>query len=83
MPIVPGYNDFRDDIERTGRLLAGIGTLVRVRLLPYHSMAGCKYAAAGMTNTMPVAETPDIGRLEQIAGTLATFLSRKIPVFFR
>jgi len=83
MPIVPGYNDFPEDIEQTGCLLAGIRTLVRVRLLPYHAMAGNKYAAAGMTNTMPVAETPDIGRLEQIAGTLTTFLHRGIPVVFR
>ena len=83
MPIVPGYNDYQEDIEQTGRLLAGIETLIRVRLLPYHAMAGNKYAAVGMTNTMPVAETPDIGRLDQIAGTLGTFLTRGVPVVFR
>lgn len=82
MPIVPGYNDFPEDIEQTGRLLAGIGTLARVRLLPYHAMAGSKYAAAGMPNTMPGTETPDIDHLKQIAGRLATFLSRELPVVF-
>ena len=80
MPIVPGYNDFPEDIERTGRLLAGIGTLVRVRLLPYHAMAGSKYTAAGMTNTMPDAETPDPERMREIAVRLGDFLPGGIPV---
>ena len=82
MPIVPGYNDFRDDIERTGRLLAGIGTLVRVRLLPYHAMAGNKYAAAGIPDTMPDVETPDTERLREIADRLAAFLPREIHVVY-
>ena len=82
MPIVPGYNDFREDIEQTGRLLAGIGTLVRVRLLPYHAMAGNKYAAAAMPDTMPDAEIPDTERLREIADSLATFLPREIPVVY-
>ena len=80
MPIVPGYNDFPEDIERTGRLLAGIDSLVRVRLLPYHAMAGNKYAAAGMPDTMPDAETPDPERLREIADMLIIFLPREIPV---
>ena len=83
IPIVPGYNDFPEDIEQTGRLLAGIVSLVRVRLLPYHAMAGSKYAAAGMTDTMPDAEPPGIDRLKQIAGTLADFLSRENYVSYR
>ena len=82
MPIVPGYNDFRDDIERTGRLLAGIGTLVLVRLLPYHAMAGNKYAAAGIPDTMPDVETPDTERLREIADRLAAFLPREIHVVY-
>ena len=82
MPIVPGCNDFPEDIEGAGRLLSEIETLIRVRLLPYHSLAGEKYAAAGMANTMPDVETPDPERLRGIAGILATFLPRGIPVFF-
>ena len=82
MPIVPGCNDFPEDIEGAGRLLSEIETLIRVRLLPYHSLAGEKYAAAGMANTMPDVETPDPERLRGIAGMLATFLPRGIPVFF-
>ena len=82
MPIVPGYNDFPEDIERTGRLLAGIDSLVRVRLLPYHAMAGNKYAAAGMPDTMPDAATPDPERLKEIAGRLTTFLPREVPVIY-
>ena len=80
MPIVPGYNDFPEDIEQTGRLLAGMETLVRVRLLAYHALAKNKYAAAGMTNTMPQTESPGPDRLREIARTLRTFLPDAVPV---
>lgn len=80
MPIVPGYNDFSDDIRETGRLLSGIRTLQRVRLLAYHSLAGEKYAAAGLENTMPRAESPTAEELERIAGLLRAHLPPDIPV---
>ena len=82
MPIVPGSNDFPEDIEQTGRLLAGIGTLVRVRLLPYHALAKNKYAAAGMTNTMPRTESPGPDRLQDIVRILGAFLPYAVPVTF-
>ena len=82
MPIVPGYNDFSDDIEKSGRLLAGIGTLKRVRLLAYHSLAGEKYAAAGLENTMPEAESPDSAELDRIAAGLKSFLPPSVPVLY-
>ena len=80
MPIVPKYNDFPEDIEQTGHLLAKINTLVRVRLLAYHSLAGEKYAAAGMPNTMPRTASPDAARLDGIARQLAAFLPSSVPV---
>ena len=83
MPIVPGYNDFPEDITQTGVLLAQIATLVRVRLLPYHSLAGNKYAAAGLPNTLPQAETPNSERLAQVADSLANYLPHGIPLLFR
>ena len=83
MPIVPGYNDFPEDIAQTGGLLAQIATLVRVRLLPYHSLAGDKYAAAGLPNTMPQAETPTSERLARVADALANYLPHGIPLLFR
>jgi len=82
MPIVPGCNDFPDDIEGAGKLLAEIGTTVRVRLLAYHSLAREKYAAAGLTDTMPAADPPDDARLADIAETLSAFLPKEIPVSF-
>ena len=82
MPIVPGCNDFTEDIISTGKLLSGMDLIVRIRLLPYHALAENKYAAAGMPDTMPDAETPDLKRLKEIADLLSGILSRPIPVEF-
>ena len=82
MPVVPTCSDFPDDAERTGRLLAELGTLVRVRLLAYHSLAGEKYAAAGMTDTLPRVPSPDTEKLSGIARVLRAFLPPEIPVSF-
>ena len=82
MPIVPGCNDFTEDIVSAAKLLSGLDSIVRIRLLPYHALAENKYAAAGMHDTMPDAETPDLKRLKEISDLLSGVLSRPIPVEF-
>lgn len=66
MPVVPGLNDSREAIEGAGRLLAEVG-VEAARLLPYHRLAGSKYAALGHENTMPDVRPPSRARMEQIA----------------
>ena len=78
MPIVPGCNDFPEDIGQAGKLLAEIETFVRVRLLAYHSWATGKYAAVGMVNTMPQVASPDEEKLREIAGRLSAFLPKTL-----
>ena len=82
MPIVPGYNDFAEDIEQTGRLLQQIKKVVKVRLLAYHPFSEEKYAAAGVVNNMPAVETPDKKHLECIAQTLESLLPSDVPVVY-
>ena len=48
IPLIPGVNDSRENIEATAGLLSGVKNLVRVELLPYHQTAGAKYSMAGM-----------------------------------
>jgi len=83
MPVVPGCNDEESEFAAAGRFLAGLPMVKSVRLLAYHAMARDKYRMCGRQDTMPEAETPGIGRLEEIAGVLTAVLPRGIPVNFK
>ena len=51
IPFVPGYND--GEIEKIAELLSSLSSVKRVRVLPYHNLAGSKYEALGKENTLP------------------------------
>lgn len=54
--VVPGRNDTPEQVAALARPLAGLDTLVRVELLPYHTLAAPKYAALGRAH--PLADVP-------------------------
>ncbi len=70
MVIIPGVNDSDRQIEAAGRLFGGLANITGVRLLAYHAMAGSKYAALGMENTLPDVEPPGAVRLTVIGKQL-------------
>jgi len=70
MPIVPGVNDGAEEIEGAARLLSEAENIAAVRLLPYHRLAGEKYASLGLANTMPNSPAPTADRLRDIADRL-------------
>lgn len=47
IPVIPGVNDDRANMEATAQLLQGAKTLDFVELLPYHTTAGAKYGMVG------------------------------------
>jgi pyruvate formate lyase activating enzyme len=47
IPLIPGVNDTRLNMEQTARLICNAKHLIRVELLPYHLTAGAKYAMLG------------------------------------
>lgn len=51
IPYVPGFND--DQIHKIAAFLKNLNHVKAVKVLPYHNYAGSKYAALGMTNTLP------------------------------
>lgn len=51
IPFVPDYND--GQIEKIAAFLKELTCVKAVKLLGYHNMAGTKYEAVGLTNTMP------------------------------
>lgn len=48
IPLIPGVNDTRENLEATASFLAGAASLLRVEILPYHKTAGAKYGMLGM-----------------------------------
>jgi pyruvate formate lyase activating enzyme len=47
IPLIPGVNDNRDNMEKTALLIRNARNLRCVELLPYHVTAGAKYSALG------------------------------------
>ena len=43
VPLIPGVNDSKANMEATAALLEGAASLERVEFLPYHKTAGAKY----------------------------------------
>lgn len=48
VPLMPGVNDSRENLEMLAERLTGAKNLVRVELLPYQQTAGAKYEMTGM-----------------------------------
>ena len=51
IPYVPQFND--NQIDKTAEFLKPLENIKAVKVLPYHNLAGLKYAALNMENTLP------------------------------
>lgn len=51
IPYVPEYNS--DQTEKIAKYLSAFKHITRIRVLPYHSNAGSKYAALNIKNSLP------------------------------
>lgn len=67
IPFVPEYND--GEIEKIAKFLEGIHCISAVKLLAYHNMAGTKYEAIGLENTMP-KNMPTTDQMKEAANKL-------------
>jgi len=56
-PLIKKYND--GECDKIGALLRGMPGITRVKVLKYHRLAGSRYAALAMENTLPDTETTD------------------------
>jgi pyruvate formate lyase activating enzyme len=72
MPIIPTVNDTRRHIDAAAELLASLDNITAVRLLPYHRLAGSKYARLDRINTLPDVEPPSPEKLQEIASWIRT-----------
>jgi pyruvate formate lyase activating enzyme len=72
LPLIPGMNDDAATLLAMGELL-GTLDLERVRVLPYHALAGGKYESLGMINRMPETKAPTDKELDHAVGILQQF----------
>ena len=47
VPLVPGFNDTREDIEAIGDFVLSLISVKEVNLLPYHELGKSKYGMLG------------------------------------
>jgi pyruvate formate lyase activating enzyme len=70
MPLVPGVNDDRRNLDEMTAFLSGT-RFRRISILPYHRIAGAKYQRLGLPDRMAGVEPHTPGRVEEVRGRLA------------
>jgi pyruvate formate lyase activating enzyme len=76
--LVPGLTDHVDDITELARFAAGLGTVERVDVLPFHQMGRYKWAQLGMPYTVSKVEPPDVETIER---TCALFRAEGLKTY--
>lgn len=75
--LVPGLTDGPSNVAGVARIVAGLGNVDRVEVLPYHDMARKKYAALGLAYPLPGTPAPTP---EQVEAAREPFRELGIPV---
>jgi pyruvate formate lyase activating enzyme len=73
IPVIPGINDDRQNIEATASFLKRIRHVTRVTLLPYHRLGESKYPRVGRNYKLNGLEPPTRERMQEIAGWICAF----------
>ena len=66
IPLVPGFNDGKEDIEKMMDFLHGLGNIPAVEILPFHSFAKSKYRRFRKEYRFEHTGEPENGQLEAI-----------------
>jgi len=74
LPLIPGVNDSREDMEAIADVLRNAPYLTGVEMLPYHQTAGAKYEMAGMRYA------PAFDTKKPAQAFTESFTSRGIPI---
>lgn len=76
VPVVPGVNDDRENLEATARFVAGLGGVEEVHLLPYHRTALSKYERLGLPYALAQTPEPTAAEMEGYAAIVRGFALR-------
>jgi pyruvate formate lyase activating enzyme len=63
--LVPGLTDDMDDLAKTAEFAAGLGTVERVEVLPFHQMGRFKWERLGLAYTLNDVEPPTVDACER------------------
>jgi len=73
VPVIPGVNDNREEIERIGAFLAQLPGIEQVELLPFHHLGAGKRASLGQDYTVRELKPPSEERMAELAQVLDRF----------
>ena len=76
IPVIPGKNDSKDNIRKTGQFAKNLKTLKRIELLPYHRYGVSTYSVIGKKYALKDLDPPS---LDQVEGLKAVLVSQGIP----
>lgn len=68
--LVPGYTDSKEDLELAAAIIKKLGNVVKVEVLPYHSMGAFKWKACGEDYPLESLNTPTPEQVEEAKKTL-------------
>jgi pyruvate formate lyase activating enzyme len=73
IPIIPGFNNDRSNIESTAEFVKSLGNVTRIDILPYNS--GGKEKSARLMTKFDIMETeiPDAKQMNMIAGIFKSY----------
>ncbi len=73
IPVIPGFNDEKANIEATGKFTASLPSVIRVDILPFNRGGKEKSARLTAQNKHLQVETPDEERMNSIAKNLSKY----------
>lgn len=79
IPVIPGFNDRVEEIEKTARFVAAeCKNITGMELLPYHKLGRGKYYSLGRTYPLEDLKAPSAEHMEELNGLLAKY---NIPIY--
>ena len=76
LPVVPGFNDDPDDLDRIAAFVAGLRSVRLVNLLPFHRSGLHKYERLGQAHGLDDVAAPSAQLMERASNV---FRDRKLP----
>jgi pyruvate formate lyase activating enzyme len=67
IPVIPGFNNTRENMEETAAFLKKLTWVRRLDLLPYHQLGASKYEGLGMNFGYKDLSPPDKGEMASLA----------------
>jgi pyruvate formate lyase activating enzyme len=78
IPLIPGVNDDKDNLQQTGAFLASMPNVPPVELLPYHNIAEGKYFGLGMEYELEI-RPPEAEHVKKCRAFLTEFGLHVMP----